>query len=232
MKKEWGARQHTLEDMCRDLGIPVTRYEGSTGHCFQATISRSQASILESAIKERIAWIQAKKAEREVRKVECRESKAEQCIRMLESYVARLRASGQALPRRNGALSFLQVARWSGFSNDIWYRYPAVKARAQQIDAEDRFALGLGAQEPLALLRRYLRELAERGQQVPIRKKGAWAPCYYRIAKAAGFTTSVFCKHPEAVALVERYVTTYQKARTSPAFDAEYKGSLWERRVG
>jgi hypothetical protein len=96
----------------------------------------------------------------------------------------------------NGFVSLRQITKACGFSYNAWMNYPGLKARLLEFDNEDRSVRGLEGAGPLAMLRRYLRGLAQRDEPLPIRSKGTPGPNEVRIARTAGFNARAFREDP------------------------------------
>jgi TniQ len=195
-----GVGQNKLETVCSELGVPLTRLSkgGARGGC-QILIPCAREPDVVAVIRGRrreAAAAPEGKADRERR-----------CIAALVKYYGDLRAAGGYLPRRNGFVSLRQVTKACGFSYNAWMNYPGLKARLLEFDAEDRSVRGLEGAGPLAMLRRYLRGLAQRDEPLPIRSKGTPGPNEVRIARAAGFNARAFRQDPQMRALVREYLS-------------------------
>jgi hypothetical protein len=93
-----------------------------------------------------------------------------------------------------------------------WQNYARLKELIQKADKEECNARGLEGRGPSAYLRRYLRQLAERGEPLPLRLNGNPAPCEFAIARLAGLHKAAFRRDPTLRELVRRYQNTWEAA--------------------
>jgi hypothetical protein len=189
--------RRNLERICQDLGVEVTFLRNASGEVNQAVIQRAREHDVVSCLRARREAI--------VRPAETKADRERRCCDMLSRYLENLKAFDRHLPRRSGIVSKLQVAKACGFNYNAWDNYPKVSELLRIADQDECRIQCLDGPGPLALLRRYLRQLAEQDERLPMRSKGKAAPNEWMIARLAGISSGVFRRDPSARKLLQEY---------------------------
>ena len=153
----------------------------------------------------------------------------QRCVATLGRYVDELKRDGRFLPRRNCIVNCSQITRDCGFNKNVWGNYPALKRVLEIADREELKARGLEGCGPVAFLRGYLRQLAERNEPLPMRSKGAPAPSEVTIARLVGISASVFGREPMLRKLVQDYRKTWEARNPSRFAAGAGKGKAFLR---
>lgn len=122
----------------------------------------------------------------------------------LSAYLAKLKESGQLLPRRAGKPNQVAISEACNFERSVFYKNSVVSEMLNQYQQEERVTQNLGVnQSPSQALATFLEKLNISGDLLPVRGK---RPNLTAISALCGFKRDCFYDDPSLSTMLDNYL--------------------------